>query len=106
MDTMMTILYVIAGIVVFAVVSAYTSGLIDRLRNDNEPFDPENPLAYGAFSFLFSIFSLAMVRITETIYRSDGLMVFVYSLGRGKKVQVVEDVLEFEKELDEEFGDE
>lgn len=106
MNAVMTILSVVAGLVVFALFSAYTSGLIDRLRNDNEPFDPESPLAYGAFSFLFSIFSLAMVRITETIYRSDGLMVFVYSLGRGKKVQIVEDVLEFEKELDEEFGDE
>lgn len=106
MNAVMTILSVVAGLVVFALLSAYTSGLIDRLRNDNEPFDPESPLAYGAFSFLFFYFSLAMVRITETIYRSDGLMVFVYSLGRGKKVQIVEDVLEFEKELDEEFGDE
>lgn len=106
MSTLMTILSVIAGIVVFAAGSAYVSGVIDRLRKDEEPFNPESLFAYGAFSFCFYLFMTVMMKITEMIYRSDGVMVFIYSLGRGKKVKITEDTLVFEKELDKEFSDE
>lgn len=110
MNVLMTILSVIAGIVVFAAGSAYVSGVIDRLRKDEEPFNPESRFAYGLFSLAFQIWinlsMNAIYAVVEAVYRSDGVMVFIYSLGRGKKVQIAEDALVFEKELDKEFGDE